>query len=331
MGGSSYSLDTRAATRCVAAKSAAAKGYADTFTYTADIRSGKVKAGVHEKLDPKKMNKGVRESRDSVEHPESVGVVVGTDVTGSFSTLPKVIVGKVPDLLGAIIKNGALDHPHILFSAVGDAYCDASPFQVGQFEAGTEIEEDLDKFHLEGGGGGNSGESYDLWFYFLARCCSMDCLEKRGKKGYAFLIEDEPYLSKVSKDQVLDVFGHTIQGDILIEDIVKEALEKFEIYIIRPRNVHYGLDAATTHMWEKLLPGRLIPVQSIENVCDIIALKIAANEGVDLDMVIKGLSVESEVKALAVIKSGLKNNSKSITAKSDGSIVTKPSKGRGRL
>lgn len=320
MGYSEYSLDTRAATRSLKTEACMAKGYKDTFTHDTDIRTGRTAAAAaHELLDPKKMRDGRRESRDSAEHPESVGVVVGTDVTGSFSTLPKQIVGKVPSILGAIIKNGALDHPQLCFTAIGDVECDRVPLQVGQFDTGTEVEDNIDKFFLEGGGGGNSHESYDLWFYFLARCTSMDCLEKRGKKGYAFLIEDEPFSGQVRKQDVKDVFGQDIQGNIPIKNIVNEALEKFEIYVIRPRSVAWGKDPRISQAWEDLLPGRIIPVQEVESIAEVIALQIAANEGVDLDAVAKSFDKTTDSAALAVIERNAKT--KGIVAKAEGTIV----------
>jgi hypothetical protein len=321
MGGSSYSLDTRAALRSAKMMACATAGYADTFKHDTDVKRG-VAPVMHELLDPRKMRNGVRESRDSTEHPNSVGVAVCCDVTGSFADLPKQIVKQVPNLMGAIITNGALDHPHILFSAVGDAECDRVPLQVGQFEAGTEIEDTLDNFYLEGGGGANRHESYDLFFYFLARCTSMDCVEKRGKKGYAFLIQDEPFRSTCPKYDIEKVFGQKVQADIPIETLIAEALEKFELFVIRPRNVTWGKDPHVTQAWKRLLPDRIIEVQDVQNICQVIALQIADCEGVDLDKV--AASFDGDSKALTVIKSGLAKTTRTIKATKSGEIKTTP-------
>src|SRR5262249_20618935 len=136
----------------------------------------------------------VRESRDSDVHPESHAVAVLLDVTGSMQTVPRILQKSLPRLMGLLIRKGYLEHPQILIGAVGDATCDSAPLQVGQFESGIEIEEDLGRLFLEGGGGGQVTESYELAMHFLAHHTSLDCVEKRGKKGYAFLIGDEaPY------------------------------------------------------------------------------------------------------------------------------------------
>ena len=34
-------------------------------------------------------------------------------------------------------------------------------------------------------------ESYELAMYFMARHTALDCHEKRGKRGYLFIIGDE--------------------------------------------------------------------------------------------------------------------------------------------
>src|SRR5258706_8080797 len=95
--------------------------------------------------------------------------------------VPRVLQAHLPKLVGLLIRKGCLEHPQILIGAIGDATCDTAPLQVGQFESGIEIEEDLGKLFLEGGGGGQVTESYELAMYFMARHTSIDCHEKRGK------------------------------------------------------------------------------------------------------------------------------------------------------
>lgn len=297
-GGSSYSADTTHLLRSAAVKS----GYSPTasiFTYDADVKSGKVKMKVHENLDPSNLKNGIRESRD-IDGKNSHAVAVCLDVTGSMQYVPKLVLDKIPALLGAIIKNGALEHPQLNFSAVGDARFDRVPYQVGQFEYGNAIDDDLSKFILEGGGGGNNTESYDLFLYFLARCTSTDCFEKRGQKGYAFLIQDEPPPSSLNATHLKDVFGHTIQADIPFSDLISEASQKWEIFILRPQSLSMGSNAGITKQWEKLFPGRVYPIQSEDGICEMIAMLIAAEEGVDLDSVVSSISSDGGSAALAL-------------------------------
>ncbi len=164
----------------------------DAFEHDHAVRQGEVERGVHEKMDPR--NVKLRESRDSDVHPESRAVAVLFDVTGSMQGVPRILQANLPRLMSLLIDGRYLDHPQILIGAIGDATCDAAPLQVGQFESGIEIEDDLGRLYLEGGGGGHITESYELAMYFMARHTAIDCWEKRGQRGYLFLIGDEiPY------------------------------------------------------------------------------------------------------------------------------------------
>ena len=179
----------------------------DAFEYDHEIKTGQADRTVHEKMNPRGVQ--VRESRDSDAHPESHAVGVLFDVTGSMQTVPRILQANLPKLMGLLIHKGYLEHPQILIGAIGDATCDAAPLQVGQFESGIEIEEDLGKLFLEGGGGGQVTESYELAMYFMARHTAIDCLEKRGKRGYLFVIGDEAPYPRVKRREVEQVLGYS--------------------------------------------------------------------------------------------------------------------------
>ena len=76
---------------------------------------------------------------------------------------------KLPQLLGLLLRKGYADDPQIMFGAIGDATCDRAPLQVGQFESDNRMDDDLGRILLEGGGGGQKTESYELAMYFMAR------------------------------------------------------------------------------------------------------------------------------------------------------------------
>src|SRR4051812_39764882 len=169
----------------------------DAFEHDHAIRTGQADRAVHEKMNPRGVR--VRESRDSDAHPESHAVAVLFDVTGSMQTVPRILQQNLPRLMGLLMGKGYLDHPQIMIGAIGDATCDAAPLQVGQFESGIEIEEDLSKLFLEGGGGAQVMESYERAMHFTARHTAIDCLQKRGKRGYLFVIGDEAPYAKVKR------------------------------------------------------------------------------------------------------------------------------------
>src|SRR5262245_31859455 len=83
---------------------------------------------VHPTLDPHGV--GMRESRDSAEHPRSLAVAVLFDVTGSMGGVPRVLQTKLPQLFGLLLRKAYATDPQILFGAIGDATCDRIPLQV---------------------------------------------------------------------------------------------------------------------------------------------------------------------------------------------------------
>jgi len=55
-----------------------------------------------------------------------------------------------------------LKEPSLSFCAVGDVKTDSAPLQVSEFSQGSGIDEAICKLYLEGNGGGNNHESYDI-------------------------------------------------------------------------------------------------------------------------------------------------------------------------
>src|SRR5262249_16614661 len=168
-------------------------------------------------------------------HPESHAVAVLFDVTGSMQDVPRILQANLPRLMDLLIERGYLAHPQVLIGAIGDATCDLAPFQVGQFESGNEIEEGLGRLYLEGGGGGQVTESYELAMHFMAHHTALDCLEKRGKRGYLFVIGDEAPYSRVKRKEVKRLLGDKMQADVPIEDMLARLREQYDVYFVIPR------------------------------------------------------------------------------------------------
>src|SRR5947199_26507 len=86
----------------------------------------------------------------------------------------------------------------------------------------TAFEYGLGKLFLEGGGGGQLTESYELAMYFMAQHTSMDCFEKRNQRGYLFIIGDEMPYRVVKRAEVERVIGEGLQADLPIEDLLAQ-------------------------------------------------------------------------------------------------------------
>lgn len=248
------------------------------FGYDDDIRMQRVAAEVNPLMDPARLKGGMRLARDSETHPTSNAVAVLFDVTGSMHNVPRILQKNLCTLFSLLLRRDYLDDPAILIGGIGDATCDRAPVQVGQFESGNEIEDDLSRLFLEGGGGGQKTESYELAFYFLARKTAIDCQEKRGRKGYAFLIGDELPYRRVKRREVEHVFGDKLQADIPIRDIIEEARQKYEIYYILPNLTSYYDDPEILRVWRKLLGQNVLRLDDPAGISELIASTIGLSQ-----------------------------------------------------
>ncbi|GGT52019.1 hypothetical protein [Actinomadura citrea] len=236
---------------------------------------------VHPDLDPRGVT--ARESRDSADHPESLAIGVLFDVTGSMGTVPRTLQAKLPDLLGLLLRKGYVEHPHILFGAVGDATCDRAPLQVGQFEADNRMDDDLGKILLEGGGGGQMRESYELAMYFMARHTSIDCFDKRGKRGYLFMIGDELAYPKAKRREIAAVIGGEPDEDVPIAELVRELQRRYDVYFIIPEGAYHAGNRELKDFWQGLLGQNVLYLDDLDAVCETIALTVGlAEDAIDL-------------------------------------------------
>src|SRR5919206_173938 len=245
------------------------------FTYDDHVRTTGV-VHVHEAMNPRGVT---RESRDSHAHPDSRAIAVIFDVTGSMGIVPRVLQTKLGALMWVLIQRGYVADPQLLFGAVGDAYCDGVPLQIGQFESGLEMDDDLGKIYLEGGGGGQVHETYELGIYFMARHTSIDCYEKRGHKGYLFTIGDEKPYPAVRRQQVKEHIGDALERDIPVERIIAELQQRYEYFHIIPTNTSHGGSAEVQARWKELLGERVLLLDDEAAVCETIALAIGLCEG----------------------------------------------------
>lgn len=250
------------------------KSGVDAFAYSKATAAKPVhEQKVNDLLNPKGVT---RESRDSDNHPESLAIAVICDETGSMRTTPMTMRDNLPSLMGLMVGKGVKD-PQILFGAVGDAsYREAAPLQIGQFESGTEMADDLGRIFMEGKGGGSNQESYQNVLYFFARHASCDCFEKRGRKGYLFIMGDEHPYDFVYRAQVEALMGDTLQDDIPTAEIVRECAQKWEIYFVIPRGTdNYG-DMSLLEKWRGLLGhDHVIMLNDAAGICGIIADVVA--------------------------------------------------------
>lgn len=223
----------------------------------------------------------VRESRDSEEHPNSFPIIIALDVTGSMGSIPTYLIKKgFPNLMKGLIDSGITD-PQVLFVAIGDHECDKAPLQVGQFESSDELLDYwLEHVYLEGGGGGNDGESYHLAWYFAGYHTSTDSFEKRHKKGVLITIGDEKVLSDVGSSDLRSIMGDGQYSSLSRVELLDKAKESWDCYHLHIMEGN-GDRLQTRNDWKQLMGDKLILVEDKTTVDKIMTNLIVKSYGVE--------------------------------------------------
>lgn len=222
----------------------------------------------------------IRECCDSDEHPNTLPVILALDVTGSMGKASVKVAQKLNEIMTELYSDSDVPDIEFCIMGIGDLSCDEAPIQMSQFESDIRIAEQLDAIYFEGGGGGNSFESYTAAWYMGINHCKLDCWD-RGQKGIIITLGDElpnPYLPIAIKDfrGLKNVVGDThLQGDIETADLLNEAREKFDLYHISVNdpNSSYAwnnkgdkLDIA----WSRLLGDNNYYIANLDNLASTI-------------------------------------------------------------
>lgn len=284
MGSGAWSASTYAATTGTRIASGT------TFGYTRDTYSKpRSQWAAHEDLDPKKVageksefaGEIVREARDSAEHPNSLPISVFFDGTGSMGSVPRVLQKKLAGLFGLLLRKGYVEDPQVMFGCYGDAYVDQVPLQVAQFESDNRSDEHLDKLFIEGGGGGNDGETVTAAWYYMANHTYTDSFEKRGKKGYAFFIADEkplPLLPSHITTLLGDEAGSEV-GDLSIKGLADAISEKWEVFILLIDNFSAKMQGSEKVYKNLFGEKHVLIIENPDTIAETIALAVGAMEG----------------------------------------------------
>jgi hypothetical protein len=254
----------------------------------------------HPLMNPKGVR--VRESRDSEEHPNSLGIAFALDVTGSMGHIPDLLARKELPTFMKILGDCRVADPQVLFLAAGDATCDRASLQVGQFETTAELMDQwLTWSYLEGGGGGSDMESYELALYFLAQHTDMDCFRKRGQRGFLFMTGDERPYPAVSRIQVEAIIGDRLDADIPTDAVVAALSKTFEPFFLIPDQ---GRRARCERAWRDLLGDHVICLEGPSDTCFVAAGLIALTRGLvtDLDDLARIVEKTSKDRVAPVVR-----------------------------
>ena len=191
----------------------------------------------------------------SIKTNSTAPLVIVTDHTGSMGDWTATVFSKLPylDLEG---KEYLGDDMEISFGAVGDVFSDKYPLQIQPFGSGTVLVENLKKLVIEGNGGGQHFESYDIAAAYYAHNCHMP----NAVKPIIIFIGDEGLYENVDRENA-EKWAH-IKCDerIHVTQIMAELKRKFSVYVIlKPygsgyhKNKKSELDQRIEKQWIDLL------------------------------------------------------------------------------
>jgi hypothetical protein len=294
------------------------KAYSTTTIDTArtvdDIYTSR---GLHKDLDPKDIT--LRESRDSIDNPESTAIIIGLDVTGSMdSVLDQMARTGLKTVAEEIYNRKPVTDPQIMFMGIGDANVDSAPLQVTQFESDIRIAEWLSKIYLERGGGGNDNESYIFPWYFAAKNTAIDCFEKRGKKGILFTVGDECPTPFLTDSQIKEFLGETTQFEkVTAKEALAMVSRQYEVFHLM---VEEGSYCSTNKdevfsKWRSLLGQHAIPLSDHTKMGEVIISTLQVLAGDDKDDVAASWDGSTSL----VVKHAIKNLT--VASKDSGGLI----------
>lgn len=254
---------------------------------TESVRETFKQRQIHRDLDPSRVV--IRESVDSDANPTSNPIIIALDVTGSMGMIAHTMAKEgLGTLIESVLDRKPVVDPHIMFMAVGDVYSDEAPLQVSQFEADIRIVQQLSQIYVEGHGGGNNTESYDLPWYFAANKTKVDAFDKRGKKGYLFTIGDELPPAGLTPTDLTNVFGHGQYTRHTADELLRDAEEKFNVFHIIVEQGNYARRdvAGVTRQWRELMGRHAVLLSDYSRIAEVIVSVIEVNEGRDPESVI---------------------------------------------
>ena len=223
-------------------------------------------------------------------------IIIVLDVTGSNKDFAKLVYDKFPMFYGELEQKGYLEDFDICICAVGDMASrsndldgDSYPIQISDFAKGIEIDSWIEKLVLEGGGGGQEMESYELMAHYFINNAEF----ASDATPMLFYIGDEAPYPKVKPVQAKRI-GIPIEAEY---DPFPQLNEKFKdnVYIVLNRYCGDDYVPAITQAWERRLrKGNLLKIEKDDekSVVDIIlgaiAMQTETIEEYELDMRSRG-------------------------------------------
>lgn len=208
---------------------------------------------------------------------DSPALIVVTDVTGSMGTWPGVMFSKLPYLrheLGTYLGQDA----KLVLAAVGDGYSDDYPLQIKEPAATfEEAKSALEGLVIEGGGGGQTKESYELAAAYFA---DVPNVSRSVRPVLVFIADEHPYESVDAAQLSKLGLGNKITARST-KEIFDTLNSMYEVFLIhKPYTSSSEVTDSVRAAWRGLLPAEhVIPLDAPERVVDVLFGILAAASG----------------------------------------------------
>jgi hypothetical protein len=240
-------------------------------------------------------------------------IVFALDVTGSMGEWVKTIYDKLPMFYGQMIQNEYTFDPTLSFCAIGDAECSKVPLQISEFSSGLDIDSNINKIFLEGGGGGNLRESYELAAYFYLNNCEL----VNHEFPFLFITGDEAFFNEITKVNVEKILGQKLEKNLNSREIFKLLKKKFNVFHLRKTFDDPEKEKGMYKQWADTIgQERVLSVNSPKASIDVILGCLAITTGARTleeyikDMISRGQTnqrVEEVTSALILYQTKLNN------------------------
>lgn len=256
----------------------------------ASKNSGFTAKAMCDEFNPAKVNKRFSKRGPFNEFRDVITVLIGLDVTGSMDKIPKSLLeGKLGSLMVDLKKtfNRPNENLQISFAGIGDAKSDQAPLQVTHFESDNRFAKQLQKIWLEGGGGGNGAESYNLLWWYASNKTQLNYVKQDQRKGILITIGDDNVHLGLAASEIQAWLDPSYDGDsknISNQVLLDAVRQQYEVYhIVIKDGQSYGYDnskrtkkteeqiTAEAKQWKDLLGQNNVIYSESKDVADAIA------------------------------------------------------------
>lgn len=200
-------------------------------------------------------------------------VVVVIDGTGSMGNDAFIIRDKIVLLEGQLRIQGYLRNPLVVICVIGDANSDKYPIQVSKPERGDALIAEIDKLFIEGGGGGQGMESYELMAYYLMEHFKLDDPEVRP---YLIFLGDEGIYPEVESKHIRKFIGDDIEDDLDSGEVFKKLCQKFNVFRLHRQYERPSLDEKIFNQWKEMIGNERVQRLKVPKAVVDIILGIVA-------------------------------------------------------